>query len=302
MAAVDFLHHEYPSTWAGFEPATLVYFCASEDNLNKLERVQPNAERIVTGLRNSCPNNIVLYESDLPPLSMRRSHILTELLTRMCKKSDIPEFTGQISLEIIHGIPHSVSRIYSEGSMGDSGISGGGVYIEKPGATFDIKIRDIWILIDSRASMQHLSRWTTVGDVTSLNILDLVARLSSRYSKYFQWVSSLVGLNGNEIADSLAKSATDETLRATRGLLETDHVILNHGQVKWMTPELAPPLLTTTPHQREDVSALDRFNVHRCPTWRVFSGTRLELVTRQAMIRSIPIPLSYHGRLPPLKE
>ncbi|GFV80611.1 uncharacterized protein TNCV_4617731 [Trichonephila clavipes] len=45
------------------------------------------------------------------------------------------------------------------------------------------------------------------------------------------------------------------------------------------------PLLTTTPHQREDVSALDRFNVHRCPTRRVFSGTGLELVTRQATIR-----------------
>ncbi|GFX14860.1 hypothetical protein TNCV_1486021 [Trichonephila clavipes] len=28
---------------------------------------------------------------------------------------------------------------------------------------------------------------------------------------------------------------------ATRGLLETDHVILNHGQVTWTTPELAPP-------------------------------------------------------------
>ncbi|GFT07514.1 uncharacterized protein TNCV_2751861 [Trichonephila clavipes] len=54
---------------------------------------------------------------------------------------------------------------------------------------------------------------------------------------------------------------------ATRGLLETDHETLNHGQVTGMTPELAPPpLLTTTPHQREDVSALDRFNVHRCPT------------------------------------
>ncbi|GFU89601.1 hypothetical protein TNCV_4599141 [Trichonephila clavipes] len=24
-------------------------------------------------------------------------------------------------------------------------------------------------------------------------------------------------------------------------LWATDHVILNHGQVKWMTPELAPP-------------------------------------------------------------
>ncbi|GFU28504.1 uncharacterized protein TNCV_1410411 [Trichonephila clavipes] len=54
----------------------------------------------------------------------------------------------------------------------------------------------------------------------------------------------------------------------TRGLLATDLVILNHGQVTWTTPELEPPLLTTTPHQREDVSALDRFNVHRCPTRR----------------------------------
>ncbi|GFY04983.1 hypothetical protein TNCV_561151 [Trichonephila clavipes] len=32
------------------------------------------------------------------------------------------------------------------------------------------------------------------------------------------------------------------------------------------------PLLTTTPHQRKDVSALDRFDVHHCPTWRVFSA------------------------------
>ncbi|GFV53478.1 transposase [Trichonephila clavipes] len=67
--------------------------------------------------------------------------------------------------------------------------------------------------------------------------------------------------------------------------MATDHVILNHGQVTWTTPELAPPLLTTTPHRREDVSALDRFNVHRCPTRRVFSGTGLELMTRQAPIR-----------------
>ncbi|GFT89318.1 uncharacterized protein TNCV_4386141 [Trichonephila clavipes] len=71
---------------------------------------------------------------------------------------------------------------------------------------------------------------------------------------------------------------------ATRGLLAMDLVILNHGQVTWVTPELAPPILTSTPHQREDVSALDRFNVHRCPTQRVFSGSGLELVTKQATI------------------
>ncbi|GFY02902.1 uncharacterized protein TNCV_3507821 [Trichonephila clavipes] len=80
-------------------------------------------------------------------------------------------------------------------------------------------------------------------------------------------------------------SRDTEPRSATRGLLATDHVILNHGQVTWTTPELAPPLLTTTPHQREDVSALDRFNVHRCPTRRVFSGTGLEPVTKQATVR-----------------
>ncbi|GFT75282.1 uncharacterized protein TNCV_951001 [Trichonephila clavipes] len=73
--------------------------------------------------------------------------------------------------------------------------------------------------------------------------------------------------------------------RAIRGLLATVHVILNHGQVTWTTPEMAPPLLTTTPHLREDVSALDRFNVHHCPTRRVFSGTGLEPVTKQATVR-----------------
>ncbi|GFW57904.1 uncharacterized protein TNCV_1418511 [Trichonephila clavipes] len=76
----------------------------------------------------------------------------------------------------------------------------------------------------------------------------------------------------------------EDIFPATRGLLATDHVILSHSQVTWTTPELATPS-PTTPRQREDVSALDRFNVHRCPTRRVFGGTGLELVTRQATIK-----------------
>ncbi|GFT68890.1 uncharacterized protein TNCV_1804241 [Trichonephila clavipes] len=69
-----------------------------------------------------------------------------------------------------------------------------------------------------------------------------------------------------------------QALRYTRALA-TDHVILNHGQVTWTTPELVPPLLTTTPHQWEDISALGRFKVIRCPIRWVFSGTGHELVT-----------------------
>ncbi|GFV65622.1 uncharacterized protein TNCV_2713501 [Trichonephila clavipes] len=53
----------------------------------------------------------------------------------------------------------------------------------------------------------------------------------------------------------------------------------------WTTPELTPPLLITTPHQRENFSALDRFNLNRCPTRRVLSGPGFELVTWQVTIR-----------------
>ncbi|GFX49411.1 putative RNA-directed DNA polymerase from transposon BS [Trichonephila clavipes] len=43
-----------------------IYSCASEINLNKLERVQLCAARIITGLRYSCQNDILLLESKLP--------------------------------------------------------------------------------------------------------------------------------------------------------------------------------------------------------------------------------------------
>ncbi|GFX79015.1 hypothetical protein TNCV_3913021 [Trichonephila clavipes] len=43
-----------------------------------------------------------------------------------------------------------------------------------------------------------------------------------------------------------------------------------------MTTELAPPLQTTTPHQWEDVSALDIFNVHRCATRYVLRSLCME--------------------------
>ncbi|GFU86789.1 uncharacterized protein TNCV_477761 [Trichonephila clavipes] len=137
--------------------------------------------------------------------------------------------------------------------MGDGGISRNGVHIETPDSTFDIKIRDInnrsflglnllqfikgllfvvtasdlvfrdiWILTDSRASIQHLSRWTIIGDMASLNILNIVVRLSSGVYDYFQWVPFHNGLNGNEISESLAKSGTADTFRSDTCLTFTE--------------------------------------------------------------------------------
>ncbi|GIX80969.1 putative RNA-directed DNA polymerase from transposon BS [Caerostris extrusa] len=57
-----------------------VYCCASNTNLQKLEQVQLSAARIIPGLFNTCPNDIVLYEADLQPLSLRRRASFEEIL------------------------------------------------------------------------------------------------------------------------------------------------------------------------------------------------------------------------------
>ncbi|GFW89138.1 uncharacterized protein TNCV_2685721 [Trichonephila clavipes] len=110
---------------------------------------------------------------------------------------------GDRILETIHDIHHSTLKIYTDGSVSDGGISRSGTHIETPNGRFGIKIRnnncssvfmpelaaiykglqfidtaselafeDIWILTDSSASIQHLSHWTTVRDMTSLNMMD----------------------------------------------------------------------------------------------------------------------------------
>ncbi|GFT10879.1 RNA-directed DNA polymerase from mobile element jockey [Trichonephila clavipes] len=48
-----------------------IFQVASPTNLKKLERVQLSAARIITGLRYSRPTDIVLYETDIQPLTMR---------------------------------------------------------------------------------------------------------------------------------------------------------------------------------------------------------------------------------------
>ncbi|GFT03824.1 reverse transcriptase domain-containing protein [Nephila pilipes] len=49
-----------------------IYCCASKSVLKKLERVQLSAARIITGLKHSCPSNIVLFEAEVQPLLFRR--------------------------------------------------------------------------------------------------------------------------------------------------------------------------------------------------------------------------------------
>ncbi|GFW87144.1 hypothetical protein TNCV_5124981 [Trichonephila clavipes] len=62
---------------------------------------------------------------------------------------------------------------------------------------------------------------------------------------------------------------------------------LDHGQVTRTSPELVPPSSNfhTTPTRGR--LSLEKFNVHCLSTWQVFSGTRLELMTRRPLVRSL---------------
>ncbi|GBM87257.1 hypothetical protein AVEN_184795-1 [Araneus ventricosus] len=55
----------------------------SDTNLDKLERVQLSAARIVTGLCGSTPADIVLYEADLQPFRLRSTPNITKYFSKL---------------------------------------------------------------------------------------------------------------------------------------------------------------------------------------------------------------------------
>ncbi|GBO09151.1 putative RNA-directed DNA polymerase from transposon BS [Araneus ventricosus] len=283
-----------------------VYQVASQTNLNKLERVQFSAARIITGLRSCCPKAIVLYEADFQPLSMRirtnsakyiaelqslgssnrtskfilqwtsnqrlkkdspvvfmwkrdlldfniepcipfscltpntsldRVSFNDQLLTRAPKHTQHPEMMRQLSLELINNIPSQALVLYTDGSKSDSGRTGSGVYAKaEDGLVFRCRFRnpdncsvfrsellairealnfalhfensDIYILTDSKSSIQYLKNWPEIREKTGQEVISKIATLSQKSRVCFQWIPSHVGVFGNEEADVLAKEGS----------------------------------------------------------------------------------------------
>ncbi|GFW01015.1 reverse transcriptase domain-containing protein [Trichonephila clavipes] len=60
-----------------------VYCSDSVTNLQKLEKDQLSVTPIITGLKHTCPRDIVLFEADLEPLSLRRRAFLTKYYNKI---------------------------------------------------------------------------------------------------------------------------------------------------------------------------------------------------------------------------
>ncbi|GFS63000.1 RNase H domain-containing protein [Trichonephila clavipes] len=146
----------------------------------------------------------------------------------------------QLALERIGNIPIDAVQVYTDGSRDDYYRSGSGIYIKSLDHFLRIQRRnpdgcsvfrselraidealgslrslpngkDIWILFDSRSAIQHLSNWKSVRDNVGVSILSKLKRLFTSHQIHLQWIPSDVDLEGNEIADTLAKAGACES-------------------------------------------------------------------------------------------
>ncbi|GBN72017.1 hypothetical protein AVEN_32417-1 [Araneus ventricosus] len=140
---------------------------------------------------------------------------------------------------LVNDIPVVAVKVCTDGSRNDSDCTGSGIYITKLNQELKIHSRnpdfcsvfrseliaidegldslssffysdEIYILTDSRSSIQHLANWHRVRDNTGMNILNKLKSLLVSYRLHLQWIPSHVNIQGDEIADALAKAGADD--------------------------------------------------------------------------------------------
>ncbi|GBL77881.1 hypothetical protein AVEN_124196-1 [Araneus ventricosus] len=96
----------------------------------------------------------------------------------------------------------------------------------------------ITVLTDSRSSIKHLANWHRVRHNTEINILNKLKNLSVSYRIHLQWIPSHVNIQGNEIADALAKAGADDASVPSAPLtyLELFSRAKSRNKINWLIP------------------------------------------------------------------
>ncbi|GBN26009.1 hypothetical protein AVEN_141622-1 [Araneus ventricosus] len=202
-----------------------------------------------------------------------------------------------MALQIINENPGEDIQIYTDGSRNEENQSGSGIYIKTPREVKKIKLRNpdncsvfrsellaieaglktilnennygtVWILSDSRSSIQHLKDWNNVGDRTGISILKLLRHIGVDHEVHLQWIPSHAYIYGNEVTDDLVKQGTAEPLCSAPSLtfdeiysirknkdLKTWRVPLSHDWYKRSSPGGSIGLAC----DRADQTAVSRF-------------------------------------------
>ncbi|GFT91313.1 RNase H domain-containing protein [Trichonephila clavipes] len=96
----------------------------------------------------------------------------------------------------------------------------------------------IWILTDSRSSIQYLKNWPKIMDSTGLDILSKLVMLGQRKQVCLQWIPSHVGVPGNEAADELAGRGCDLPNPSSTVLTHTEIPSFQRNKINltWRNP------------------------------------------------------------------
>ncbi|GFW15342.1 transposable element Tc1 transposase [Trichonephila clavipes] len=124
------------------------------------------------------------------------------------KQADLPAYLKQLALERIGDIPIDAVQ----NPEGCSVFRNELIAIDEAlgSLAFLPNGKKIWILSDSGSAIQHLSSWQSVRDNVGVLILIKLKRLSTSHQIHLQWIPSHIDLEGNEIADTLAKAGSRE--------------------------------------------------------------------------------------------
>ncbi|GBL99228.1 hypothetical protein AVEN_140689-1 [Araneus ventricosus] len=95
---------------------------------------------------------------------------------------------------------------------------------------------EIWVLTNSRNSIQHLANWHRVRDNTGMNILNKLKRFSVSYRIHLQWIPSHVNIQGNAIADALAKAGADDVSVPSAPLTYLEVMAKGRNKTIWLIP------------------------------------------------------------------
>ncbi|GFX52645.1 RNase H domain-containing protein [Trichonephila clavipes] len=195
------------------------------------------------------------------------SSIHRELPVHVNKQADLPAYLKQLALERIGDIPIDAVQVYTDGSRDDYYRSGSGIYIKSQDHILRTQRRnpdgcsvfrreliaidealgslaslpngkEIWILSDSRSAIQHLSNGQSVRNNVGVSILTKLKRLSTSHPIPLQWIPSHIDLEGNEIADTLAKAGACEVPEPSAPLtfLEIFSRTKHQNKTAWITP------------------------------------------------------------------
>ncbi|GFV90940.1 probable RNA-directed DNA polymerase from transposon BS [Trichonephila clavipes] len=244
-----------------------VYCCASAASLEKLEKIQLGAARIITGLRRSCPKEIVLFEADLQPLHLRSKNILTNYFNKLSsyghhnktslyfnnwhnnqrlKRNSPFSYADHLQLPSSHIEPHSLKSCLSP----SEGLPRVHFHfnMSAPVTKQDLipaHLRQLALESINEIPCDAIKIYTDgsrlddrAGDKTSISILHNLKLISKHHDVHFQWIPSHVDIFGNEQADRLAREGCSLLTTSSPAITYSEHQSKVNRQLskEWKIP------------------------------------------------------------------